>query len=120
MATVTKPIMLDETGQQIAQQLEAIAAKIGTGSGSGSGTGTTTTDLQIGTVTSGDTASAEIVNGRLNLVLPRGEKGATGATGAAGATGAKGDKGDKGDKGETGPQGPQLPRRPIRRADWDA
>lgn len=103
MATVTKPIMLDETGQQIAEKLEEIAAKIGTGSGTGGGT--VTADIQIGTVTSGDTASAEIVNGRLNLVLPRGEKGATGATGAAGATGAKGDKGDKGDTGAAGAAG---------------
>ena len=107
MAAVTKPIMLDETGQQIAQQLAEIAGKIGTGSGnSGTGGGNTgTTSLTIGTVTSGDTASASIENGKLNLVLPRGEKGATGATGAKGETGATGAKGDKGDKGDTGATG---------------
>lgn len=57
------------------------------GSG-GSSTGGDTTDLTIGTVTSGTTASAEIVGGKLNLVLPKGD------------TGAKGDAGPKGDVGE--------------------
>lgn len=110
MAMVTKPMLLDETGRQIVQQLETIAGKIGTGGGnSGTGGGNTgTANLTIGTVTSGDTASAEIVGGKLNLVLPRGEKGATGATGDAGAkgdTGAKGAKGEKGDKGDKGDKG---------------
>ena len=90
-------------------------------------------ELTIGTVTSGETASASIVNGRLNLVLPRGAQGpqgerglqgetgpqgptgATGATGAAGPAGANGKDGTngkdgaagaKGDKGDTGPAGP--------------
>ncbi len=89
-------------------------------------------ELTIGTVTSGETASASIVNGRLNLVLPRGAQGpqgerglqgetgpqgptgATGATGAAGPAGANGKDGTngkdgaagaKGDKGDTGPAG---------------
>lgn len=57
------------------------------GSG-GSSTGGDATDLTIGTVTSGTTASAEIVGGKLNLVLPKGD------------TGAKGDAGPKGDVGE--------------------
>ena len=89
-----------------------------------------TASLTIGTVTSGETASASIDNGKLNLVLPRGAQGqqgerglqgetgpqgptgATGATGAAGPAGANGKdgaagaKGDKGDKGDTGPAGP--------------
>ena len=50
-----------------------------------------TAALTIGTVTSGDTASASITNGKLNLVLPRGEKG---------------EKGEQGPKGDTGPAGP--------------
>ena len=57
-----------------------------TGGGSGG-----TVSLKIGTVTSGDTASASIVGGKLNLVLPRGEKG---------------EKGEQGSKGDTGPAGP--------------
>ena len=90
--------------------------------------------LRIGTVTGGTTASATIENGRLNLVLPKGDPGAAGAqglkgdkgdtgetgpagpqgavgktgpAGPAGADGAPGDKGDKGDPGDTGPQGPK-------------
>ena len=86
-----------------------------------------TASLTIGTVTSGETASASIVNGKLNLVLPRGAQGpqgerglqgetgpqgptgATGATGAAGPAGANGKDGaagTKGEKGDTGPAGP--------------
>lgn len=57
---------------------------------SGSSTGGGTTDLTIGTVTSGTTASATIENGKLNLVLPKGD------------TGPKGDAGEKGDKGDPG------------------
>lgn len=52
-----------------------------------------TVSLAIGTVTSGSTASATITDGKLNLVLPKGE---TGTAGATGATGAKGEKGDDG------------------------
>lgn len=52
--------------------------------------GGTATNLTIGTVTSGSTASATIENGKLNLVLPKGD------------TGAKGEAGPKGDKGDTG------------------
>ena len=56
--------------------------------------------LTIGTVTSGDTASASITNGKLNLVLPRGAVGPQGPKGAAGA------QGEQGPKGGTGPAGP--------------
>lgn len=49
-----------------------------------------TSGLSIGTVTSGDTASATITDGKLNLVLPKGDKG---DTGAQGPQGAKGDPG---------------------------
>ena len=107
MAQVTSPILTDETGQRMAAALETLAQNGGTGGGSGS-----TTDLTIGTVTSGDTASATIVNGKLNLVLPRGATGATGATGAQGpagkdgAAGAQGATGPQGPKGDTGAQGP--------------
>ena len=149
MPMVTKPMLLDETGKQIVQQLETIAGKIGTSSGS-SGTGGSdagTTNLTIGTVTSGDTASASIKNGKLNLVLPRGEKGRRvqpeplaqrerlerlaqkairetkvilGRPARKGikATKATKEKQVRRDRLET--QEPQLPRRPIRRADWDA
>ena len=67
--------------------------------------------LRIGTVTSGTTASATIENGRLNLVLPKGDPGAASAQGPkgdkgdTGETGPAGPKGDKGDKGDTGPAG---------------
>ena len=75
-------------------------------------------ELTIGTVASGETASASIVDGRLNLVLPRGAQGVqgpqgetgpqgpTGAAGPAGANGKDGAAGAKGDKGDTGPAGP--------------
>lgn len=92
------------------------------------------TGLSIGTVTGGTVAGASIKNGKLNLVLPKGETGAagpqgpkgdkgdagatgaqgpkgdtgaTGATGPAGKEGAAGEKGDKGDPGPTGPAGPK-------------
>ena len=89
MSEIIKPIMLDETGQRIAAALEKLQP------------GKTDVELTIGTVTSGETAGASIKDGKLNLVLPKGDKGETGATGPAGKDGAKGDK------GETGPAGPQ-------------
>lgn len=59
--------------------------------------------LEIGEVTIGDTASAEIVNGNtLNLTIPRGE---TGSSGLPGINGIDGRDGEKGDPGETGPAG---------------
>ena len=51
--------------------------------------GGSTVNLTIGTVTSGDTASASITNGKLNLVLPRGEKGYTGPAGPGFTNAAK-------------------------------
>lgn len=68
--------------------------------------------LTIGTVTTGDKAAASIADGKLNLTLPRGEKGDSGPQGEkgekgdrgeAGAQGVQGEKGDTGPKGETGP-----------------
>ena len=53
--------------------------------------GGSTVNLTIGTVTTGAQAAASIANGKLNLVLPRGEKG---------------EKGEQGPKGDTGPAGP--------------
>ena len=50
-----------------------------------------TAALTIGTVTTGAKAAASITNGKLNLVLPRGEKG---------------EKGEQGPEGDTGPAGP--------------
>lgn len=67
-----------------------------------------TASLTIGTVTSGTSASASITDGKLNLVLPKGDPGAQGAkgdTGAAGKDGAKGDKGDPGADGRDGKDG---------------
>lgn len=69
--------------------------------------------LEIGTVTSGETADADIVSGKLNLVLPKGDKGEQGECGLQGvpgkdgAQGAKGDQGVPGEKGERGEQGLQ-------------
>lgn len=70
--------------------------------GAGGGTGA---QLEIGTVTSGETADASITGGKLNLVLPKGDPGATGPKGDSGAQGPKGDKGDTGATGPIGPAG---------------
>lgn len=53
-------------------------------------------ELTIGEVLEGEAASAEIVDGKLNLVIPKGEKGETGEKGESGNDGAKGEKGDPG------------------------
>lgn len=63
------------------------------------------TALTIGTVTTGDKAAASIADGKLNLTLPRGEKGATGPQGEKGEAGPAGAQGVQGEKGETGPAG---------------
>ncbi|RAR51692.1 hypothetical protein C7401_13652 [Paraburkholderia unamae] len=69
--------------------------------------------LSIGTVEEGDTAAASITgdvpNQKLNLTLPKGDKGDAGAKGDTGDAGPKGDIGEtgaKGDKGDAGAQGP--------------
>lgn len=67
-----------------------------------------TASLTIGTVTTGDKAAASIADGKLNLTLPRGEKGATGPQGEKGEKGDRGEagaQGVQGEKGETGPAG---------------
>ncbi len=62
--------------------------------------------LEIGEVTIGDTASAEIVDGNtLNLTIPKGDTGAAGLPGADGKDGAPGSKGEKGDTGKDGADG---------------
>ena len=73
---ITKPMLLDETGKALVEAVQQIAEKMESGTGSGG-----SADLTIGTVTSGSTASASITDGKLNLVLPKGDTGATGATG---------------------------------------
>ena len=65
--------------------------------------GGSTVNLTIGTVTSGETASASITNGKLNLVLPRGAVGPQGPEGPKGAAGAQGEQGPKGGTGPAGP-----------------
>lgn len=83
----------------------------GTGGGSGSVVNPT---LEIGSVTSGEVASAEIVgdspNYTINLVLPKGEQGLTGERGPQGKPGAKGERGLTGEQGPRGEQGPQGER----------
>ena len=69
-----------------------------------------TAALTIGTVTIGDTAAASIVDGKLNLVLPRGEKGEKGEQGPKGDTGPAGPQGPEGPKGVAGAQGAQGPK----------
>ena len=64
-----------------------------------------TVSLAIGTVTSGETASAEIVEGKLNLVLPKGEAGIDGKDGEPGADGIDGKDGKDGEPGVDGIDG---------------
>ena len=69
--------------------------------------GGSTVNLTIGTVTTGAQAAASIANGKLNLVLPRGEKGEKGEQGSKGDTGPVGPQGPEGPKGAAGAQGEQ-------------
>ena len=67
--------------------------------------------LSIGAVQTGESASAAITRSatgalQLNLVLPRGERGAQGLKGERGERGERGAQGLKGDPGERGAQGP--------------
>jgi hypothetical protein len=74
-------------------------------------------DLDIGTVSTGATASAYITGTApsqvLNLVLPQGPTGPTGAAGATGPTGPAGPPGPVGDTGETGATGATGAQGPI-------
>lgn len=74
-------------------------------------------DLDIGTVSTGATASAYITgtapNQVLNLVLPQGPTGPTGATGGVGATGPAGPPGPVGNTGITGATGATGAQGPI-------
>ena len=70
-----------------------------------------TGSLSIGSVQTGESASAAITRSetgalQLNLVLPRGERGAQGPKGDPGERGERGAQGPKGDPGERGAQGP--------------
>ena len=68
--------------------------------------------LSIGTVTSGNSANAEITgtppNQILNLVLPQGADGSQGSQGPAGPTGPQGEQGPQGEKGDKGDKGDDL------------
>lgn len=68
------------------------------------------TALTIGTVVAGTEAAASIVDGKLNLMLPRGAEGPTGPSGPTGPAGPKGDRGERGPQGLTGAAGPQGER----------
>lgn len=65
----------------------------------------TAATIQVGTVTSGTTASVTNVGttsaARFNFVLPKGDKGETGARGPQGERGQTGATGPKGDPGDT-------------------
>ncbi len=63
--------------------------------------------LEVGEVTIGDKASAEVVDHKLNLVIPVGPTGEQGPKGETGDQGPKGETGPQGEKGDTGEQGPK-------------
>lgn len=63
------------------------------------------TALTIGTVTAGETASATITDGKLNLVLVNGKDGAQGPAGEQGPAGADGQDGAPGTPGQDGAPG---------------
>lgn len=73
-----------------------------------------TPKIEIGEVIEGETADASIIDGKLNLILPKGKigeqgpKGEQGETGQVGERGPKGDIGPKGDTGEAGPPGESV------------
>ena len=79
-------------------------------------------DLDIGTVSTGVTASAYITgtapNQVLNLVLPQGPTGPTGAAGATGPTGPAGPPGPVGNTGPTGATGTTGAQGPINEASY--
>ena len=79
-------------------------------------------DLDIGTVSTGATASAYITGTApsqvLNLVLPQGPTGPTGAAGATGSTGPAGPPGPVGDTGPTVATGATGAQGPINEASY--
>jgi hypothetical protein len=79
-------------------------------------------NLDIGTVSTGATASAYITgtvpNQVLNLVLPQGPTGPIGDTGAVGPTGPAGPPGPVGDTGLTGATGATGAQGPINEASY--
>lgn len=79
-------------------------------------------DIEIGSVTSGSVAFAEIVgdapNQILNLVLPQGPQGPQGIQGVQGTQGPVGIQGPIGDTGLQGTEGPQGEIGPINEASY--
>jgi hypothetical protein len=79
-------------------------------------------DLDIGTVSTGATASAYITGTApsqvLNLVLPQGPTGPTGAAGATGPTGPAGPPGPVGNTGLTGATGATGAQGPINESSY--
>ena len=67
--------------------------------------GATATSLEAG-----QEPTASIVNGVLELGIPKGEQGPRGEAGPTGAKGDTGKQGPQGPRGETGPQGLQGPK----------
>ena len=67
--------------------------------------GATATSLEAG-----QEPTASIVNGVLELGIPKGEQGPRGEAGPTGAKGDTGEQGPQGPRGETGPQGLQGPK----------
>ena len=105
MSEKTEAVITNDTGEKIAKALERIATAREQLVNSNA-----IAKLSIGSVTSGFEAFAAINNGRLDFVLPRGEKGEKGDTGAAGP------KGEPGATGSTGPRVQKaLPEMPVRR-----
>ena len=82
MSEKTEAVITNDTGEKIAKALERIATAREQLVNSNA-----IAKLSIGSVTSGFEAFAAINNGRLDFVLPRGEKGEKGDTGAAGPKG---------------------------------
>lgn len=66
---------------------------------------TTGVSLEIGEVVEGETAAAAIVEGKLNLTLPKGEQGLQGEKGETGEPGSQGEPGVDGKDGQNGADG---------------
>lgn len=116
MATITKPVMLDETGQSISTHLNSIAEKL-------SSSGATAQQVaqieqnridvinlqkDVGFLkleSSEVTISSIAVNDDGSLIITLSDNTKIDAGYVRGDKGEKGDKGDKGDKGEQGDRG---------------
>jgi len=96
MAQVTKPILLNETGISIKEQLEAPVQKAIVLRGPKGDTGTSITKIE-------KTSTEGLID---TYTITFSDNTTTTFTVANGEKGDKGDTGDKGETGETGPQGP--------------